>query len=160
MVETVNWSKIYAEDFDLGEGTREVRLQNGYLAALHRVHIGRMLPHARYILSSSNGASALTANGALAVGWRVMGVTVEVLETFGNSNGLTGLSIGDTELAGRWGVEIGRTTGTQTTFVDAPDDSMPIYRTASNLVIRAIGGTFDATGRLEAKIHYWVLTHH
>jgi hypothetical protein len=102
----------------------------------------------------------LTATGKLAAGMRVFGVTASVVTTFGNSNSLTGLLIGDTILPSRWSATaLARTSGTTSNQSNFADASLMIYNTATDLIVSAVGGTFDADGVIELCIFYSSLRH-
>jgi len=160
MTETARYSKIMLEDLDLGTGTRSVRLADGATYTLKQVHLSGFLTQSLFRLTSSNGASVLTATAKLPANSRVWGVTAKVVTTFGNSGGLTGLLVGDSTTVDRWtSSAMARTSGTETDQGDFNDASLMIYATATDVLVSAVGGTFDTDGVIELCVHYNVLTH-
>lgn len=159
MVETLSYSKVYLEDIDIGTGYREVTLQDGRIVLLRQVSLGALFSTSTLYISASNGAAVLTISGAIEAGWRVAGVTAEILQTFGNTGGLENIAIGDSGSYSRWGSLIERTAGTITSPSDFEGDTLPLYTTATDILITAIGGLFDATGQIELKVHYFTLAH-
>lgn len=160
MVEVLHYSKVYTEDMDLGEGYREVRLQDGRVVLLQQINLGVLVPYTTVILTASAGATSLTSVGAYPAGRRIVGVTAKVLESFGVSNGLETLGIGDATQPTRWGSTLTPGAGSETTQDDFESGDMPIYATATDLLVVALGGAFDANGRLEVQIHSFTVRHH
>lgn len=160
MVETVYYSKLYTEDIDVGDGSKEVRLPDGRGAMLRQVNLGRLLSKRRNYLRPTNGAAVMSWGLALQPGWRVFGATALVTRTFGVTQGLVRLDIGDTDVPNRWGTNILLAEGTETSQADfQPGGSDALYTAATNLVVTAVGGLFDATGEIEILIHYFSLVH-
>lgn len=110
-------------------------------------------------VSSSAGVSQLTLSSLIPTGARVHAVVIDVTTGFGTSNGLTGLQVGD-NMNGfanldRWGTGIALALGTKTTGNDFLGDEQPIAKTgAADVLITALGGTFDATGALNVRVYY------
>ena len=158
-METITFSKILVEDLDIGDGTRSLRLQDGALYNLNRVHLGTLLLTRTQTLNASAAAAVLTASGLFLAGARIFGVTIEVLTAFGATNGLTGLAIGYAADSTAWGNAIALTLGTKTSQADFLSGALPIFATATDALVTALGGTFDATGQLQVKTHYMMLRH-
>lgn len=160
MTETARYSQLMVEDIGLGTGTRSVRLADGGTYTLNEVHVDSFLTRTLFRINSSNGASVLTATARLAAGARVWGVTASVITTFGNSGGLTGLLIGDGGDIDRWtSTALGRTSGSTSNQSNFTDASLMIYPSATDLLVTAVGGTFDADGVLELCIFASTLRH-
>lgn len=109
-------------------------------------------------VTSESGAAQIALYDAIPAAARVLGVYMVIVTTFGNSQGLTTLSIGDTISDDRWGRGIARTAGTQTTMANWRDGSLPIYPTGEDVVLVAEGGTFDAIGSGRVIVIYTLLT--
>jgi len=160
MVETLYYSKLYTEDFDVGDGSREVRLADGRGAMLRQVNIGRLLAKRVLYLRPTNNAAVITSSGALRQGWRVFGVTIKVTRTFGTTNSLSRIDIGDTVTVNRWGANIQITQDTETSQSDFQAGGSDVLYTANtDLIVTAVGGNFDATGEVEVFIHYLTISH-
>lgn len=159
MPETVTLSRIYLEDLDIGVGTRNVRLFDGSVAALTRLGLG-VLPHIRTTtLKATNGASLLTASAFIHAGERVLGVTMKITTGLGVTGGLTGFSIGDTVTIDRWGTFTTLTVNTESNQGDFTVEGWPVYPASNDVVVSALGGTFDGTGAIQLTVHYMTLTH-
>lgn len=159
MAEILRYTKIFAEDLALGTGYKEVRLQDSRVVLLQQIHLGLLLPITTVILLASNNAAVLTAPAALQAGVRVMGVTARVLTSFGTTNGLTALGVGDATAPTRWGSTIGLTAGFESDQRHFESGDMPIYATNTDLLVTAIGGLFNAIGQIELQIHFFTLAH-
>lgn len=125
---------------------------------MRRVHPGNLLITASTRTTPGTGLASVSLS-LIPAGARVWGVTCAVLTALGQSQGLTGFSVGDSLLVDRWGDTISPREGTETSMVDFNDGSLPIYPTADNVVISAVGGTFNGAGVLEVTAHYDLLTH-
>ena len=116
-------------------------------------------------LSSVNGASLLTAAALIPAGARVLTVSTKILADFGASGGLTGFAVGDGALIDRWGISAALTTNALTGSADAPaaaqqrDASVPLYPSATAVVVSAQGGLFDTAGSLQVSVQYLLLSH-
>lgn len=108
-------------------------------------------------VSASPGAPVLTVPGLVPLGYRCLGLTWTITETFGVSNGLIGLALGDATLLDRWGqlttLDAGQTGG-QLGFHDA---SAPMADLPYVVLVSALGGPFDATGDLHLTAHWQAL---
>lgn len=155
-METVRLSLIYLEDLDIGTGTRQVRLADGSLADLTRVSLPGFLALRTYRVTPTAGQAILPNLTNALPAARIAGVTTEILTTFGTSQGLTGFMVGDATIPDRWGTQTTLTAGAQTG--DAQGD-WPVYTAASDLIVSALDGLFDADGRLEVTVHYFILAH-
>lgn len=114
---------------------------------------------------SVNGAASLTAAALIPAGARVLTVSTKILVEFGTSGGLTEFAVGDGGMIDRWGVSAALTINALTGCSDAPaaaqqhDSSLPLYPTATAVVISGLGGLFDAAGSLEVAVQYFTTPH-
>ena len=109
-------------------------------------------------LNAQAGATQLIAVGAWEAGWRQIGVTARVTAAFGTSNGLQQLAIGDAVQFDRWGY-CGITLNADTTSEDFLTGDSPWTPSApQNLLVTAIGGTFDSVGTIQLTRHYVTLS--
>lgn len=160
MTETVRFSKVCVEDLALGYGTRSVRLANQAVYTLNEIHLSAFLLLSRRTLSAVNGASALTWTAGIPALARVWGVTAKILTGFGATGGLTGLRLGDATLLDRWtNAAMALTLATETSQGDFASADLPIYASATDILVSAVGGTFDATGAIELACYYSLLRH-
>lgn len=105
---------------------------------------------------NSSAAATLTAANLIPAGACNVMVTARVLTAFGTSTGLTSFQIGDGTDADRWGAAAPITlNATYATFTVA---TMPCYAAATNVVLTANGGNFDATGQVRLTVHYDLAT--
>ncbi len=162
MVETVRYSKAYLEDLAIGVGTAAVRLADGSTPSLTEIHLSGLLRLRRVTLRAADvpGLATMVWAGALPLGERIWGVTVRVVTTFGITNGLTGLLIGDQIVPDRWSnAPIALTQGTETTQGAFSDASLMVMSVQGDVVITALDGLFDTDGRLEVAVHTSLLQH-
>lgn len=159
-MEIARYTKIYLEDLDIGLSTKNIRLADGGTYALTQISVPNLLHREVFRLTSSNGASVLTGTSRLPANSRVWGVTAKIITTFGNSGGLTGLLVGDPTDTDRWtSSAMARTSGTETDDGDFSDPSLMIYASATNVLVSAVGGTFDTDGVIELCVHYSQMRH-
>ena len=108
--------------------------------------------------STFAGTGEMRAAAAGPANSKIKGVTIKVDTTFGTSNGLTGLWVGDDVLIDRWSrVVVARTAGTETgegNFSGAPEVQCS---SALDIVVRSDGGLFDAVGLLHGRVHWRML---
>jgi hypothetical protein len=159
LTETIRLSRLMLEDIDVGSGTRSVRLADGSTATLTQVSLPGLCSLKTTRLNASNGASVLTATGLIPANSRVLAVTSKVTVTLGTGGGLTAFSIGDGTIVDRWGTQSTLTANAETDQGDFTDDTIPIYASATDVVVSALGGTFASTGQIELSVFYWLLTH-
>jgi hypothetical protein len=161
MTETVRYSKICLEDIALGYGTRSVRLANQGVYTLHECHLSSFLLTSLTTLraSSFSGTGVMTWTSGLPANARIFGVTSKITTGFGTSNGLASLQIGDATTPTLWGTGLPLTLNSETDQGDFTTSDLPIYPTASDVWVSAVGGTFDATGVMELCVHYSLLRH-
>lgn len=159
MAETVRLSLIYLEDLDVGVGTRDVRLFDNSIATLQKIHLGTLLQVRTTTTPATNAASQLALSGLIQAGDRIFGVTIKLTTGLGTSSGLTAIRIGDPTTTDRWGTLSTLTVNTETSQADFGLADLPIYSSNTNVVISAVGGTFDGTGAIEVTAHYMRLTH-
>ncbi len=105
-------------------------------------------------LTSSAGAASLTATNLIPASSRVYGVFIEVVLPFGVTGGLTSLAVGDTLVDDRWGRNLGITAGATSVQSDFRTDGLPIYVSATSVIVSAIGGLFDADGSVFITVIY------
>lgn len=159
MAETVRLSLIYLEDLDVGVGTRDVRLFDNSIATLNKIHLGN-LPQIRTTqIAATNGAASVSASGLIRAGDRVLGVTLKIITGLGVTAGLTGINIGDGSTIDRWGLLTTLTTNTETSQANFLLPDWPIYASNTDVVLSAVGGTFDGTGTIEVTAHFMRLSH-
>ena len=159
MTETIRFTRVLLEDLDIGTSLREVRLADGRVMLLQQVHLGNLAVLQTTVLNASAAATTLVASGFLKAGMRVMGVTTEVLATFGTTNAMTGFVIGDGLVIDRWGQSTGLVARSRTEQPQFTDTTWPVYAGNTDVVVSALGGTFDSIGQIEITVHYFPLLH-
>ena len=117
----------------------------------HRVAIRT----ARATLSNVSGAS-VTATGLIPDGAVVVGVTSKVTTGLGTGNGTTGYTIGDGTTANRWGAITGTVAGTSSDNTNWTVTTIQAFTAASDVVVTATGGNFDATGVIYVSVQYLI----
>jgi hypothetical protein len=116
--------------------------------------VGHQVASSEFVFGSIAGASELRIN-CLPANSRILGVVMLIDEDFGPSLGLTGLLVGDDILEDRWSrVPVALTAGTRTGEGNFGPDSQRQVDAQADLVIRAVGGRFDAAGSLTALVVY------
>lgn len=158
MVELIRHSQVYREDIALGNVTQEVLLADDRVVTLRQIHFGSLLLEAVTTMTPS-AAVQLSVPGVLLKGARVLGVTVAVLSALGTSNSLTTFDVGYQHSVDQWGRGIAITEGTETSQEDFPIIDDLVFRAADNVLLTATAGTFDTTGLIEVKSHFFYLTH-
>lgn len=98
------------------------------------------------------GDQTIAASLIIPAGSIVDAVVVEVTVALGNSNGLTGFHVGYPGEYNKWGDGIARTLGTKTNAGSVANPTPVSFSSASDVVLSAVGGAFDATG----TVHVWV----
>ena len=109
----------------------------------------------------SEAGTTLTATNLIPAGSMVVGVCIRVTTGFGETNGLTTLSIGDGSDVDRWGIGIAHTAGTTTGIADFTITGPVYYAAATSVVITGAGNggdEFDATGQVRITVYYFSLT--
>jgi hypothetical protein len=109
-------------------------------------------------LNAVDGALQLTAAALAPANCRLLGLTTEVLTDFGTSRGLTGLALGDSVVADRFGVTTALTATTTTNLSAAHSESQPIAPAGYTVLVSARGGAFDNQGSLTVRLYWSVLT--
>lgn len=160
-METARYTRLYHEDCDIGLGLREVRLTDGRVMLLQQMHVGNLCPVRTVIAPSSPGAPSLEIQNLLPLNMRIMGVTTLIMSPFGSTQGLTAFAVGDPTIFDLWGQSTGlfANSVTQQEQFSAAALAWPLYTTATPLIITALGGLFDGSGRLEITVHYFALRH-
>ena len=158
-LETIVFSKIVLEDLDIGSDTRDLRLADGSIATCHQISIPSFCLLKTASLAATNGATALTLSGFIPAAATAPGVTTKLLTALGASGGLTGFSVGDTSIIDRWGTSTTLTQNAVTEGGSFTPGAWPIYASAADIVISAVGGTFDGTGSFEVTLHYFLFKH-
>jgi len=111
------------------------------------------------VIPTVDNASELRASAGLPANCRVIGTPILVDTTFSIEHGLTGFVVGDDLNASRWSrVPVGLSALTATGEGAFGPDSERQCDSAADVVVRAIGGTFGASGSLTAVVHYRRLT--
>lgn len=112
-------------------------------AAAQLLPAGMVFALTSQVLTPNSGASTVVASGFHPAGVTVLDMKVVVDQQLGNSLGLTGIDVGDPGTVDRW---VGN--GTLTVGTKTMRDGAVKFTTATDLVITALGGTFDGTGQL------------
>lgn len=158
MVEVLHYTKIYREDLALGNQTAEVRLADNSLQTVTEIDLAGLLQRRTVTVVPGTGGLVSIPNLILA-GMRIFGITVHILETLGNSNGMTAFDVGAAPVIDRWGIVTSLLQGTKTSQGDFRSSDLPIFATAQDVLLAAHNGTFDGTGRIEVRSHSMPLTH-
>ena len=115
----------------------------------HRVTIAT----ARATLSNVSGAS-VTATGLIPAGAVVMGVTSKVTTGLGTTNSTTGYKIGTGADDDRWGDITGTAAGTTSDNRNWTAGTIECFPAATDVIVTAVGGNFDATGDIYLSVQY------
>jgi hypothetical protein len=115
----------------------------------HRVAIAT----ARATLTNVSGAS-VTATGLIPAGAVVMGVTSKVTTALGTTNSTTGYKIGTAGDDDRWGDITGTAAGTTSDNRNWTAGTIECFPTATDVIVTATGGNFDATGVIYLSVQY------
>lgn len=100
-----------------------------------------------------SGAAALTFSAIAPAGSQVIGVTWRVSTAF--SAGPTGLLIGDSVAADRWGVASAVTLGTSGTSSAWRGQGGFTVASPYTVLVAPTGGSFGATGAVTCRCTYW-----
>lgn len=103
-------------------------------------------------------AATLTATSLIPAGCVVIGTDTRVLTAFGATSGLTSFSIGDGSDADRFGVTEAITLNSTTDNDDWTITTVPMYASATNIVLTGVGGNFDTTGLIRITVHCVLVT--
>lgn len=106
------------------------------------------------LLATVAGDWTLVASGLVPSGVEVLGVTYYCSTGFGTSNGLTAVNIGGFGIEDGWGANVGITLGTTTTPGNFRRGDHPVSTAATDIVVTAVGGPFDATGACIVTVHW------
>jgi hypothetical protein len=109
-------------------------------------------------LTATDGALQLTASALAPANARLLGLTTEVLTTFGTSHGLTGLALGDATVADRWGISTALSATTTTNLRQAGSDTQMIAPAGYTVLVTAQGGAFSGTGSILVRLYWSTLT--
>lgn len=101
-----------------------------------------------------DGASVLTANIILPFGVEVRQATWRNMVTFGDSNGLTTISIGEPNIQDAWKVGLPRAAGAFTAAADRRRQVPFVVTNPLVILATAEGGTFDAVGEGKITTHW------
>jgi hypothetical protein len=128
-----------------------LRVYDTYTSAtdFHRVAIAT----ARATLTNVSGAS-VTATGLIPAGAVVMGVTSKVTTALGTTNSTTGYKIGTGADDDRWGAITGTAAGTTSDNRNWTAGTIECFPTATDVIVTATGGNFDATGVIYLSVQY------
>jgi len=142
-------------DFYVEEGTYDLTfVKTSYtFQSLLNWTIGAPLLRTITTVPSINGAALLSATDAIPAGARVYGVFVTNTVAFGATGGLTGYNVGDGTTVDMWGANV-LTLGAETEQTGFHSGNVPIYPTATTVVLSALGGLFDATGSAQVEVVY------
>jgi hypothetical protein len=127
------------------------RVYDTYTSATdyHRIAIAT----ARATLSAVSGAS-VTATALIPAGAVVMGVTSKVTTALGTTNSTTGYKIGTGADDDRWGAITGTAEGTTSDNRDWTAGTIECFPAATDVIVTATGGDFDATGVIYLSVQY------
>lgn len=109
---------------------------------------------AKTTLSNVSGAS-VTATSLIPAGAFLIGITSRVNTALGTGNGTTGYQVGTASDPDLWGAITGTTAGTASGSANyTAEGASGLFTAATNVIVTAVGGNFDATGVIELCIHY------
>jgi hypothetical protein len=134
-----------------GTNAQTSRVYDTYTSATdyHRIAIAT----ARATLSAVSGAS-VTATALIPAGAVVMGVTSKVTTALGTTNSTTGYKIGTGADDDRWGAITGTAAGTTSDNRDWTAGTIECFPAATDVIVTATGGDFDATGVIYLSVQY------
>ena len=134
-----------------GTNAQITRIYDTYTSSTdyHRIAIAT----ARATLTNVSGAS-VTATGLIPAGAVVMGVTSKVTTGLGTTNGTTGYKIGTGADDDRWGAITGTVAGTTSDNRDWTAGTIECFPSATDVIVTATGGNFDATGVIYLSVQY------
>lgn len=107
---------------------------------------------------NSSAAATLTASSLIPDGAMLIGLTAHITTGFGTSTGLTDFDVGDGSDVDRWANSLAITATTTMDPTDSTADAGGWFQSATDVVLTAVGGNFDATGTIELLVHYISLT--
>lgn len=131
--------------------------ENGFASV--QLRLADLVKTETVAVAATAGESQRTATFSNAAGARIVGVTVEVTTGLGNGNGLTGFDVGNAVLLEHWGTGVSIALSTTTSSADFQSGDQPLVAANYEVLITAIGGTFDGTGAIDVKLHYTTVTH-
>jgi hypothetical protein len=117
----------------------------------HRIAIST----ANTTLSNVSGAS-VTAAGLIPAGAVVMGVTSKVTTALGTTNSTAGYKIGTAADDDRWGDIAGTAIGTTSDNRNWTSGTIECFTAATDVIVTATGGNFDATGVIYLSVQYMI----
>ena len=134
-----------------GTNAQTSRVYDTYTSAtdFHRIAIAT----ARATLTNVSGAS-VTATALIPAGAVVMGVTSKVTTALGTTNSTTGYKIGTAGDDDRWGDITGTAAGTTSDNRDWTAGTIECFPAATDIIVTATGGNFDATGVIYLSVQY------
>lgn len=131
---------------------QESRLYATYTSATSYQRLG--IKTGKVALSNVSGAS-ITATSLIPAGAFLIGVTSRVNTALGTSNGTTGYTVGIAGDPDLWGAITGTAEGTSSGSANyTAAGASGLFTSATNVIVTATGGNFDATGVIELAIHY------
>jgi hypothetical protein len=83
-----------------------------------------------------------------------MGVTSKVTTALGTTNSTTGYKIGTAADDDRWGAITGTAAGTTSDNRDWTAGTIECFPAATDVIVTATGGNFDATGVIYLSVQY------
>lgn len=123
-------------------------------AMLETLGISAFVPAASTaVVTADSGASVLTASGLVPEGATLWCVLTRIDTTFSTENGLTALQVGDSVVQDGFG-QVGLTAGLTTRPQDMRRGDHPWTPAGYTVLVRALGGTFGASGALTLKAVY------
>lgn len=103
---------------------------------------------------NANGQGVISVPGLVSPGYRCEGLTWTISTSFGSSNGLTEILLGDGVANDRWAKITNLTAGQTGGQINFRSDTVPIEPIPYVILASAIGGNFDFVGTLHVRA-YW-----
>ena len=100
------------------------------------------------------GAGVIAVPGLVSTGFRCEGLTWTIVTSFGTSNGLTEILIGDNVANDRWSKITNLDAGQSGGQVNFRSDTVPIEPIPYTILLSAISGNFDSVGQIHLRA-YW-----
>jgi hypothetical protein len=114
-------------------------------------HVG--FDRAEADLTSVSGAT-VTSSSLIPAGSIVIAVSTAVTTALGTTNSTTGYQVGDGTDADAFGAITGTADTTRSRRTDWTITSAPVYASATDIVLTAVGGNFDGTGDIKVVVWY------
>jgi hypothetical protein len=99
-------------------------------------------------LQPTPGAAVLTFGNAAPAGYRVLGTTWSIITSFGGSQGVGSILVGDAHVIDRWANITDLTAGQSGGQAGFHGGDEPISPTAYSVLVTAVSGAFDGVGEI------------